>query len=190
MHATIDIRGPHPEIDLPVDTTDIVFLAGGTGIAPAMQVAYTLLEKRTDTQRPKICIIWANRKRIDCVGGVSSSVAKTSGERKVADRSAETVVRELQLMQRRHPEHLFVEYIVDEEGTFVDQKMISTFTGKAAEDRPESGAGSKLLFVSGPEGFVNLLAGPKRWEDGKEKQGELGGVIGKMGLKGWQVWKM
>lgn len=184
-NAIIEIRGPQAEVDLPTDATDIVFLAGGTGIAPAMQVAYTLLEKRTEGQKPKIHIIWANRRRADCVGGLSSSPSRTASERKSTPHLAEGVVRELQLMRTRHPEHLSVDYLVDEERTFLDQKMISASTRRAAGDMS-----SKLLFVSGPEGFVSFFAGPKRWEDGQEKQGELGGVLGQMGLKGWQVWKM
>ena len=190
VHATVEMRGPHPGVDLPTDTTNILFLAGGTGIAPAMQVAYTLLEKRTDVQKPKIHIVWANRQRADCVGGVSSSTAGRGKQHKTTDQPTETVVRELQTMRSRHPDHLSVDYLVDEEGTFVDQKIISAFTGKATNYDLGSAWGSKLLFVSGPEGFVSFLAGPKKWEDGKEKQGSLGGIIGQMGLTGWQVWKM
>jgi len=50
--------------------------------------------------------------------------------------------------------------------------------------------GPKLLFISGPEGFVNHFAGPKRWEDGKEGQGVVAGVIGKMKLRDWTIWKL
>jgi cytochrome-b5 reductase len=187
--ATIEIRGPHPELDLPTNITNIVFLAGGTGIAPAMQVIYALLEKRVEGPNLKIHIIWANRRRVDCVGGISLSQSRTSKGSNPVPLPAEGIVRELQLMQARHPENLSVDYLVDEEGTFLDQKMISAITGKATGDPTVSGTGSKLLFVSGPEGFVSFIAGPKRWEDGVENQGELGGVIGRMSLKGWQVWK-
>jgi cytochrome-b5 reductase len=172
--ATVELRGAHPGVDLPRGITDVVFLAGGTGIAPAMQVAHTLLENRTGGERPSIHILWANRKRDDCV------------ERGAAG----TVVRELQEMQQRFPENLRVEYLVDEEGTFLDQKRISVVTQRARGGSAGAGVDPKLLFVSGPEGFVNFLAGPKRWEDGEEKQGNVGGVIKRMGLKGWKVWKL
>jgi cytochrome-b5 reductase len=104
--------------------------------------------------------------------------------------AAGTVVRELQELQQRFPENLRVQYLVDEEGTFLNQKIIFVATQKAGGEMVSAGVDPKLLFVSGPEGFVNFLAGPKRWEDGEEKQGALGGVIGRMGLKGWKVWKM
>jgi cytochrome-b5 reductase len=185
--ATVEMRGPHPEVDLPADVTDIVFLAGGTGIAPAMQVAHTLLETRVEGGRPRVHIVWANRKRDDCLGGVCSSGAKSLRKDQTRHSTTGTVVRELQEMRRRYPEYLTVDYLVDEEGTFLDQNMISALTTRAAV---ENRVGSKLLFVSGPEGFVNFLAGPKIWECGEEKQGELGGVISRMGLKDWKVWKL
>lgn len=108
---------------------------------------------------------------------------------KAADPSG-TVVRELQRMRERYPDQLSIDYVVDEEGTFVDRKTISAITAKAPADKSGSGTGSKLLFVSGPEGFVSFLAGPKRWVDGEERQGRLGGILGQMGLTSWQVWKM
>ena len=111
-------------------------------------------------------------------------------EHKATNHVTETVVRELQALRSRYPDHLSVDYLVDEEGTFVDQKMISALTGKATKYEPGSASGSKLLLVSGPEGFVSFLAGPKRWEDGKEKQGNLGGIIGEIGLADWLVWKL
>lgn len=185
--ATVEIRGPHPEVDLPDDVTDIVFLAGGTGIAPAMQVAYTLLETRVEGGRPRMHIVWSNRKRDDCLGGVCSSGARNSRKDQTGHSATGTVVRELQEMRRRYPDHLTVDYLVNEERTFLDQNMISTLMRKSAV---ENRMGSKLLFVSGPEGFVNFLAGPKIWECGEEKQGELGGVISRMGLKDWKVWKL
>jgi cytochrome-b5 reductase len=182
----VEIRGPHPEIDLPKDLTDVVFLAGGTGIAPAMQVAYTLLDKRTGGERPRIHIVWANRKREDCVGGMGSSFAGSLTEDPL--QSTGTIVRELQMMQNSHPGHLSVDYLVDEEGTFLDQTKISALTTGISQS--SASAGSKLIFVSGPEGFINVLAGPKKWEDGEEKQGEVGGVIGQMGVTDWKVWKL
>jgi hypothetical protein len=55
-------------------------------------------------------------------------------------------------------------------------------------------AGKNLLMVSGPEGFINAFAGPKRWAEGKELQGPVGGMIRKlMGEtlgRGWLVLKL
>ncbi|KAG0648536.1 cytochrome b reductase [Hyphodiscus hymeniophilus] len=183
----VELRGPHTEVELPVDVTDVLFLAGGTGIAPALQVAHTLLEARTQAGKiPNVRIVWANRRRKDCVGGtdLQSKDATETGEG--------AIVQGLRKMQNRYPDNLQVEYFVDEEGKVVDQRTISRLTQRPAEltDRAVSaGSGSKLLFVSGPEGFVNFLAGPKKYRGGEHLQGELGGLIGKMGIRGWEVWK-
>lgn len=63
--------------------------------------------------------------------------------------------------------------------------------------------GSNLLFVSGPDGFIEALAGPKRWHAGGEMQGPVRGVLGRLAeggrrggggggelLDGWLVLKL
>jgi hypothetical protein len=104
-----------------------------------------------------------------------------------------TVVRDLERLQQSHPNNLKVDYMVDEEGKFVDQKKVSSLTKN--ESGVKYGAvttriDSKLLLVCGPEGFVNFLAGPKIWKDGRETQGEVGGAIGRLCLRDWKIWKL
>jgi len=48
---------------------------------------------------------------------------------------------------------------------------------------PCGSPGKDLLMVSGPDGFVEALAGPKRWHEGKELQGPVGGAIAKLMAK-------
>jgi cytochrome-b5 reductase len=192
--SKLELRGPNLEFYLPQEITDVVFLAGGTGIAPAMQVAYTLLERRPDGARiPRIQIVWANRKREDCEDGTSSRNDPNSNGR------TGHIVLELQNLQLKHPDNFSVEYLVDEEGTYLDQKRVAELTKKTGSEAKFGSVAvrgatatridSKLLFVSGPEGFVNFLAGPKRWEGGKEGQGEVGGILGRLWLRDWKVWK-
>ncbi|CAK7271970.1 mitochondrial peripheral inner membrane protein [Sporothrix epigloea] len=56
--------------------------------------------------------------------------------------------------------------------------------------------GKNLVLVSGPVGFNEAWAGPKRWEAGKEWQGSLGGILGRMAARdpqmfnSWQVLKL
>lgn len=54
----------------------------------------------------------------------------------------------------------------------------------------EAVEGGNLIVVSGPEGFIKYFSGPKVWVNGREGQGRIGGVLGKMGLEGWRVWKL
>jgi cytochrome-b5 reductase len=192
VHAMVELRGPHTEFELPRHITDVVFLAGGTGIAPAMQVAYTLLERRKEgVETPRVHIVWANRKREDCVGGADSSDVRY--RKNESRQPASVLIRQLQELQERHPEHFKIDFVVDEEGSFVDQKRLAALTknDSVLKHGPvTTRIDSKMLFVSGPEGFVNTLAGPKKWHDGKEGQGDLGGIIGRMGLRDWKVWKL
>jgi NAD(P)H-flavin reductase len=192
--SKLELRGPNLEFYLPQEITDVVFLAGGTGIAPAMQVAYTLLERRPHGARiPRIQIVWANRKREDCEDGTSPRNDPDS------DGRTGHIVLELKNLQLKHPDNFSVEYLVDEEGTYLDQKRVAELTKKTGSEAKFGSVAlrgaiatridSKLLFVSGPEGFVNFLAGPKRWEGGKEGQGEVGGILGRLWLRDWKVWK-
>ncbi|KAH7412537.1 hypothetical protein BKA64DRAFT_659050 [Cadophora sp. MPI-SDFR-AT-0126] len=187
--SQIHLRGPHEEFSLPETVMNVVFLAGGTGIAPALQVAYTLFEGRhTDVGKPKMHIVWANRKRADCEGGADISNPNAWEARKTG-----RIVQELETLQQKYPGQLSVDYLVDEEGKFLDQNRISSLTKTSSEVKfgaRHERIDSKLLFVSGPEGFIDYIAGPKRWEGGKEGQGQLGGLIGQMGIRTWKVWKV
>lgn len=177
FNSQIELRGPHPGFDIPEDVAEVVFLAGGTGIAPALQAAYTTLERRST--EAKVRIVWSNRWRDDCEGGgrTDSSDWKQTG----------LIVQELEALQKRHPGQITVDYLVDAENSFLNQKKISQLTKELRKSNVE---GTKLLLVSGPEGFVNYFAGPKRWEGGNEEQGEVAGVIGKLKLPNWTVWKL
>lgn len=126
LGAAVELRGPKIECALPAGVRNVVFLAGGTGIAPAMQAAYSLLrawegrdaaasdgrrgkrvslfsgEEQSEpswqlqlqrelgrehlkgerlrewADNVKVHILWANRRREDCVGGGMSG-GNTSG---------------------------------------------------------------------------------------------------------------
>jgi ferredoxin-NADP reductase len=182
--SKIELRGPHLGFDLPEDAAEVVFLAGGTGIAPALQVAHTFLERRNKSgNQARIRIVWSNRRREDCEGGRGQmdNMAWESGKQ------TGRIVQELETLQQRHPGRLTVDYYVDEENKFLDQRKLSRITRSSEKD---TRIGSKLLFISGPEGFVNYFAGPKKWEGGKEGQGKVAGLLGQMKLKDWTIWKL
>jgi ferredoxin-NADP reductase len=180
--SKIELRGPHPGFDLPQDVAEVLFLAGGTGIAPALQVAYTLLEGRNPAvDRTRIRIVWSNRRREDCQGG-----GRTENKAPEMQKQNGQIVQELEGLQQRHPGQVTVDYLVDEENTFLDQRKILRFTTESEKTQTRQ----KFLFVSGPEGFVNYFAGPKKWEDGKEVQGEITGVLGRLRLVHWTIWKL
>ncbi|KAI0135686.1 hypothetical protein F4814DRAFT_32973 [Daldinia grandis] len=71
------LRGPHLGFDVARRLGDtgrhVVFLAGGTGIAPALQVARRVLEddgsgEGNGREKPTVSILWANRYAADALG--------------------------------------------------------------------------------------------------------------------------
>ncbi|KAJ4287564.1 mitochondrial Homoaconitase [Kalmusia sp. IMI 367209] len=184
--ATIELRGPNVEFELPHDIKDVIFLAGGTGIAPAMQIAQAL-GRRTGS---KMHLLWANRRREECEGGFGDETAKKAaklGKQNIASKGL--IVQELEVLKEQNraaTRGLHVQYYVDEEKTFIKPGDIAKRLHAEATD----GHGSRLILVSGPDGFIDYWAGKKLWVDGREVQGPLGGVLAKMDLKDWKVFKL
>ncbi|KUI71808.1 Cytochrome c mitochondrial import factor CYC2 [Cytospora mali] len=67
----VELRGPHLGFDVAARLADagrnVVFLAGGTGIAPALQLARRMLSV-PGSEGLSVRIFWANRSASDCVG--------------------------------------------------------------------------------------------------------------------------
>ncbi len=202
--TAVEIRGPNIELEIPDDVEEVLFLAGGTGIAPAMQVAHAL-SARPDT---KMHILWASRRREDCVGAKGDSPdavkpGRLSGWRSLfgleepvvmedhrgQNTQPGSIVKELGVLRERSMSGsgraLSVDYFVDEEKHFIKPGHISKLLQPAIQ-----GPGARLLLVSGPDGFIEYWAGRKVWADGREVQGPLGGVLSRLDLKGWKVWKL
>lgn len=91
----VELRGPHLGFDLarrlgpgPGQHRDLVFLAGGTGVAPALQAAARLLPLVGPGPAPgedgegsagTVHILWANRSAADCAGCARAHPAGSSG---------------------------------------------------------------------------------------------------------------
>ncbi|KLJ09678.1 hypothetical protein EMPG_14899 [Blastomyces silverae] len=215
--AKLDIRGPRLDYILPADVEEILFIAGGTGIAPGLQAAHALFRnnnKRPDLKKTKMHILWANRRREDCLGGVNDSptgrssagslpwwkrVFSTNKDLPGIEHAPQTTftrnptVRYLEELKAQYPGMLTVDYFVDEEGTLIGRNSILNFTKPEGpheiQKRSASGA-RKLILISGPDGFISYLAGPKMWSGGQEIQGPLQGLIRQLDLKDWSVWKL
>lgn len=185
--AKVEVRGPHPVVVLPSDVREVVFLAGGTGIAPALQVAYALSRRAatgaTSPSRPvRMSILWSSRTRDDMgdntgaeVGSFQDRYASMTGQLQAiegASRSSEGF-------------RLSTRCFIDEEKTFLDVKDIGS--SLASSGGPD---GHRLILVSGPDGFVSHVAGPKVLHNGVEAQGPLKGLLSRLNLAGWQVWKL
>lgn len=210
--ATINLRGPHLEYAVPEDVNEVVFVAGGTGIAPALQVVHTLFESRGSvTPDVKMHILWANRERADVFGGVSDSTdVSTFGskfwtnffkaspapikDKTQSESSQAPVVQELDSIKAKYKGKLTVDYFVDEERSFITEDILKRrLRNPRTAPYSNSGGlqtGKKLILISGPEGFVTYFAGTKTWAGGIEAQGSVGGVLNKIKPYGWEIWKL
>jgi len=204
--AEVEVRGPNAEYVLPERVNKVVFIAGGTGIAPALQAAKAVAADEADVH-----ILWANRHREDCEGGKSDTLSAgsswsetfagwfspfgtpgkdaTAQDTAVERRPKSEIVRRLEALKRNGQGRVAIDYFVDDEERFI--KPIEATTLVRASFSPETKPdGKNVMFVSGPEGFVKAWAGPKEWRDGRELQGPLGGTLSKLDLKDWEIVKL
>jgi len=212
----VHLRGPHIEYVIPEDVDEVLFLAGGTGIAPALQVAHILYNYRSTNSEngPKLRILWANRRREDSYSGqeqpslqqsqtVSAPVLGNLAEKDAihpedADapksQPQTALVAEVESLKARYPGKIEIDYFIDEEDSRITKSLLNDCL---CENKREPDPATqdhlvrkKLLLVSGPEGFVDFYAGPKFMRGGKVIQGPLGGVLQQLNPQGWEIWKL
>lgn len=126
------LRGTHPGFDVETrlgSQNNVVFLAGGTGVAPAMQVAKSVLDNHADV---KFTLLWAIRSREELqqalddpkmpastswwnvFGGSSKPQPAEVGHPIVA---ASPLGRELQEMQTRYGDRFRMQVGIDDESS-------------------------------------------------------------------------
>ena len=201
LRATLEVRGPVEELRVPEAVADVLVLAGGTGIAPALQVA-DVLSRRSGA---RCTILWASRRREECVGGgrrVSQGLVSgwrslfgleenvVAEEEEVCCADKGVIVQELEALKKKAEGRLQVKYFVDEEKTYIRPACIREHLKHSQSAQGVQEGGQKLILVSGPDGFIEHWAGKKVWVGGQEAQGPLGGVLRELDLKDWRVWKL
>ncbi|OJJ43735.1 hypothetical protein ASPZODRAFT_135755 [Penicilliopsis zonata CBS 506.65] len=209
LGSTVEVRGPKVEFAIPSETQEILFIAGGTGIAPAVQAGHSLLTHASRTSTPRIHILWASRKREDCAGGVNDTqptipkkgswlggwfgrAPETSSPpttRSQREENACPMVRDLEDLKAQFPNQVKVDYFVDEENSLISKQTILDSV-KSSPSPSGNSPGSKFIIVSGPDGFIRYMAGEKIWAQGSELQGPLQGILKELDLKDWAVWKL
>ncbi|EZF76979.1 hypothetical protein H105_01801 [Trichophyton soudanense CBS 452.61] len=202
--SIVEMRGPQLGLELTPDVQEILFIVGGTGIAPALQAAHTILKCMRPRDETRIHILWANRRREDCLGGCSDTVGSqwswwsklypttkavgTPGEN--IEERRNYVVEQLDELKRLYPKKVTVDYFVDEEKSLIGKDSIMKYINSRAQHPLVGPRKKKLIIISGPDGFVSYLAGPKMWHNGREVQGPLRGILKELNISGWSVWKL
>lgn len=174
---------------------EVVFIVGGTGVAPAYQLINSTLSKAaaatspTSTSTPKFRLLYA-----------------------AASPSSFLLLPELKALQESHPDRLQIGLFVERDETpaadglglgrvlglggqrsvggfkattgRIGQRDIANALSASSPDTPR-----RAILVCGPNGMVDAIAGP-RSADGRS-QGPLGGVLAKIeGVKRGEVWKL
>jgi len=174
-----------------------------------MQVA-DIIARREDGA--ECHIFWANRRREECVGGdrksvlpgslrgwrslfgLEENIVTVSEDEMTEKQDKGLIVRELEAMKERAMGKIDVVYFVDEESDFIKPgHVLGHLKHSSRHNGPEKASeygGQKLILVSGPDGFIEHWAGKKVWVGGHEAQGPLGGVLGRLDIKDWKVWKL
>ena len=211
--ANIELRGPNLEYELSPEVKQVVFFAGGTGVAPALQVAHALFEASSKRQERKLHILWANRKREDCMGGSSDAppaepvppkpywsgfFTKQKPKPAVpAGPERGVIVQELEDLKAKYPGQVTVEYFVNDEDTWIDRdavfKALSRFDDRDFSLGSATAQEQRQILISGPSGFISYLAGPKEWRGGRQEQGGVSKIIAhaiSMNPHNVKVWKI
>lgn len=193
--ATVEVRGGYAEFELPREARKVLFLAGGTGVAPAMQVAGAMArrgmggdEGGEESLGREMRIMWANRRREEVGEAGEGARAEEEANEMVG------MVQDLEAKAERVADvSLRTSYFVDEDNRFIQQKdLVEALASFEAPSAGTAGAGGavgheKLILLSGPDGFVEYFAGPKRLRNGVEVTGLTGGLLSQMKLDGWTV---
>ncbi|RFU81592.1 cytochrome-c mitochondrial import factor cyc2 [Trichoderma arundinaceum] len=125
------LRGPHVGFDVPArlgGMKNVVFLAGGTGVVPAMQVAKAVLEQGPEAQ---VNILWAIRKRDELQSQHADNPVRQQSSwwqfwRANSDKPVEIhselqdpspIARQLKAMTATYGERLHIQVAIDEEQT-------------------------------------------------------------------------
>ncbi|KAI1876451.1 hypothetical protein JX265_003977 [Neoarthrinium moseri] len=135
------LRGPHYGFDIKKrlgDAQDVVFVAGGTGIAPALQIAHKLLDASSTSNtlqsgKLSVRILWANRKNVDSLG--REQLTGRSKEAKRGRAMESSLTNQVMELQRKHGDSFTIDYFVDDE-RFIAQSDINAALGLQAQKQP------------------------------------------------------
>lgn len=165
---------------------NIGLVAGGTGIAPLLQVARIALESAAD--KPRVHLLFVNHKYEDILGK-----------------------DEIEALAREHPDQFFVTYSFTQEddnddcpndtGTIKyvkgkgDVDMVSAALPEPSEAVKNGESTDTMVLLCGRDGFVEYWAGPvgraptTDGSKGPKIQGPLLGVLAEAGFTADQVFK-
>ena len=161
----LDFKGPILKTAYkPNEYKNIGMVAGGTGITPMLQVVDEVLANPFDTT--KVSLIFANQTESDIL-----------------------LKKEIDARAAAHPERFRVHYVVDKASSWFWQGGVGYVTEAMLKEKMPPPAADSKIFVCGPPPMYKAICGPKGTPEDPKAQGELGGLLKKMGFLEGQVFK-
>ena len=160
LGAEVELRGPNVETMFGSSTPpeDVVILAGGTGVATALQAIHAIFNGDGDPRRCRVTLLWACKRREDCRGAVLEGASRSTP-------GLSPIVRELEGLKEAYRGHLEVKYFCDEDRVFINSNTVKEVLQRPDMEREERPS-SLLLPDSEPNevgvttfGFPNLSHG-------------------------------
>jgi len=162
---TLDFKGPITKLPYkPNEYTKIGMIAGGTGIAPMLQVVDEILENPKD--KTKVSLVFANVSEADIL-------MKSQIDARVA----------------AHKGQLEVYYVVDKPSSSSWSGGVGYVTESMLKGTMPPPAADSMVYVCGPPPMYKAICGPKGTKEDPKAQGDLGGVLKAMGYESNGVFK-
>ena len=162
---TLDFKGPIvKKAYTPNECSTIGMVAGGTGITPMLQVIDEVLANPKD--KTKLQLVFANQSEADILL-----------KKEIDDRAA------------AHPSRLSVYYVVDKSSSWMWKGGTGYVTEAMLKEHMPAPSSDSMIFVCGPPPMYKAICGPKGTPEDPKAQGELGGLLKKMGYETPRVFK-
>jgi cytochrome-b5 reductase len=164
---TLDFKGPNLKLPYKANEySQIGMVAGGTGIAPMLQVIDEILENPED--KTKVSLVFANVSVDDIL-----------------------LKKAIDARESLHPDRLTVHYVVDKAPVFPKFKLagVGYLTTSILQSTLPPPSESSKIYVCGPPPMYKAICGAKGTKDEPYAQGELSGVLKQLGYSEAQVFK-
>ena len=161
----LDFKGPIVKLAYrPNQYKHIGMVAGGTGITPMLQVVDEILADKTD--KTKVSLVFANVSEADIL------LKKEIDARAAAD-----------------PARFKVYYVVDKASSWFWNGGVGYVNETMLKEHMPSPSAESMVYVCGPPPMYKAICGPKGTKEDPKAQGELGGLLAKLGYDKANVFK-
>jgi len=161
----LDFKGPIlKKAYKPNEYTKIGMVAGGTGIAPMLQVVDEILANPAD--KTEVSLVFANISEADIL-----------------------MKKEIDARAAANPAKFKVFYVVDKSASWLWKGGVGYVTEETLKTHMPAPADSSMVYVCGPPPMYKAICGAKGTKEDPKAQGELGGFLSKLGYDKDKVFK-